>query len=193
MGWFGCGGLIGGCEGDFWCCGCFSMRLRERWPLQPPREGPCTVPELPRHYSDPLGQQFSGLAAHRYYGTEIMARPDALNPITAVFETCKTAESRTSEVLASVLEILEELKADGVELPLTQAARICADASRQGSDSFWALCLRTYVRQLIEYRGLAHASRGIRNRQSLSRHLFASLQGSRARPSLSAFDWQFLC
>lgn len=167
------------------------MRLRERWPLQPPREGPCTVPELPRHYSDPLGQQFSqfsGLAAHRYYGTAIMARPDALNPMKAVFETCKTAESRTSEVLASVLEILEELKADGVELPLTQAARICADASREGSNSFWA-----YVRQLIEYRGLAHASRRIRNRQSLSKHLCASLQGSRARPSLSASDWQFVC
>lgn len=73
-----------------------------------------------------------------------MARPDALNPVKAVFETCKTAESRTSEVLASVLEILEELKADGVELPLTQAASICADASREGMDSFWALCLRTY-------------------------------------------------
>lgn len=62
-----------------------------------------------------------------------MARSDAVEAVRAVFESCKTAESRTSEVLASVLETLEELKTDGVELLLTQVARICGDASREGT------------------------------------------------------------
>lgn len=70
-----------------------------------------------------------------------MARPNAVEAVQAVFESCKTAESRTPEVLASVLEILEELKTDGVELLLTQVARICGDASREGTYLFWAICL----------------------------------------------------
>lgn len=81
----------------------------------------------------PFRQQFPGFAAHRNYKIAIMARPDAVEAVQAVFESCKTTESRTSEVLASVLEILQELKTDGVELLLTQVARICGDASREGT------------------------------------------------------------
>lgn len=65
-----------------------------------------------------------------------MAKPDAVNPVDAVdavFENCKTADSRTPEALTSVLETLKVLKTDGSGSPLTQAARICADASREGT------------------------------------------------------------
>lgn len=70
-----------------------------------------------------------------------MARPNAVEAVRTVFESCKTAESRTPEVLASVFEILEELKTDGLGLHLTQAAEICGDASREGTYLFWAVCL----------------------------------------------------
>lgn len=62
-----------------------------------------------------------------------MALSNSVDSVEAVF---KTAESRTPEVLASVLETLKELREGGAEGSLVKAAKICADASREGMHSF---------------------------------------------------------
>lgn len=59
-----------------------------------------------------------------------MANP--VGSVEAVFKASETAESRTPEVLAPVLEALKDLKEGGIDSSLVEAAKICADASREG-------------------------------------------------------------
>lgn len=117
------------------------VEARQRWPLQP--RAPADETELPVRRSVCLSVYPAITPRNVNPLPATMAPPDAVHLAAAVFESCNTAETRTPEALAPVLQILQQLEADGGgsgELLLAQAARVCADASREGTDPSVCLC-----------------------------------------------------